>query len=284
MIVLLVIIFTLFLFSSYFISTNEDIIQNLNSYQNKYQEIIAKTILLFEKLNITFEWGSLIKAIEPAKLIQYIAGFFSNMGNILLDISLTILLLMFLLFESDTVLKKLSYFIKTTDGKHKLDVFFKSINRYFLIKTLSSLLTGFLVWLLLSYFELPHAFFFALVTFLLNYIPSIGSFIAAFFAIFISLLQLTIIDTTIIAFGYLLINILIGNIIEPKIMGDKLNLSTFIVFSSMVIWGWIFGFLGMLLSVPLTLAINLICENTDKYHWVAILLKDDLLDKDIKKS
>ncbi|QDF29474.1 AI-2E family transporter [Halarcobacter anaerophilus] len=190
LIILLIIIFIIFLFSSYFISANEDIIRNLNFYQNKYQEIIYKIILFFEHLNISFEWSSLIKAVEPGKIIRYITNFFSNMGNIILDISLTILLLMFLLFESNTVLKKTSYFIKTKEGENKIDTFFKNINRYFLIKTFTSLLTGFLIWIILSYFELPHAFFFALITFLLNYIPSIGSFIAAFFAIFASLLQL----------------------------------------------------------------------------------------------
>ncbi len=276
LLILLGIIFTLFLFSSYFISANQDIIQNLNVYQNKYQETIPKIISFFEQFNISFEWSSLIKAIEPGKLIQYITGFFSNMKDFLLDISLTILLLTFLLLESDTISKKIDYFVKTSDGKNKVDTFFESINRYFLIKTFTSLLTGLLVWILLSYFELPHAFFFALLTFLLNYIPSIGSFIAAFFAIFVSLLQLTLIDTAIISLGYLIVNLVIGNIIEPKIMGNKLNLSTFVVFSSMVLWGWIFGFLGMLLSVPLTMAINLACENTQRYHWVSVLLKDNL--------
>lgn len=284
LIILFILIMALFLFSSYFLSTNQDIIQNLNMYQNKYQEIMPKIISFLEQFNISFEWNSVIKAVEPGKLIQCITGFFNNMRNILLDISLTILLLLFLLLESDTISKKISHFIKTQEGKNKLDTFFKSINRYFLIKTFTSLLTGFLIWILLSYFELPHAFFFALLTFLLNYIPSIGSFIAAFFAIFVSLLQLTLIDTAIISLGYVIVNVVVGNIIDPKIMGNRLNLSTFVVFSSMVLWGWIFGFLGMLLSVPLTMAISLACENTGKYHWVSILLKDNLSKEDLKES
>jgi AI-2 transport protein TqsA len=278
-VVLSIIVFMLFLFSSYFISTNQDIIQNLGFYQNKYEEMIPKVILFFEQFNISFEWGSVIKAIEPGKLIRYITGFFSNMGNILLDISLTILLLMFLLLESNTILEKLSHLIHVKENQNIIDTFFKSINRYFLIKTLTSLLTGFLIWILLSYFQLPHAFFFALIAFILNYIPSIGSLIAAFFAIFISLLQLTMIDTVLISLGYLVVNIVVGNFLEPKIMGDRLNLSTFVVFSSMVIWGWIFGFLGMFLAVPLTLIIDLACENSKKYHWVSMLLKDNLSNK-----
>jgi predicted PurR-regulated permease PerM len=104
-------------------------------YQNKYQETIPKIISFFEQFNISFEWRSLIKAVEPSKLIQYITGFFSNMKDFFLDISLTILLLTFLLLESDTISKKIDYFVKTSDGKNKVDTFFESINRYFLIKT-----------------------------------------------------------------------------------------------------------------------------------------------------
>ena len=82
-----------------------------------------------------------------------------------------------------------------------------------------------------------------------------------------------------ISLGYLVVNIVVGNFLEPKIMGNHLSLSAFVVFASMVIWGWIFGFLGMFLAVPLTLIINLACENTKKYHWVSILLKDTLSKK-----
>jgi predicted PurR-regulated permease PerM len=79
--------------------------------------------------------------------------------------------------------------------------------------------------------------------------------------------------------GYLFINIVVGNLLEPKIMGKQLSLSTFIVFSSMVIWGWIFGFLGMFLAVPLTLTINLLSKNTKEYYWFTLLIDSTVTHK-----
>ena len=111
-----------------------------------------------------------------------------------------------------------------------------------------------------------------MIAFLLNYIPSIGSIIAAIPASLLALVQLGVpgMIWTIIAF--LAVNTLMGNIIEPKVMGSGLGLSTLVVFVSLIVWGFVFGSIGMFLSVPLTMSIKIILEQNEKTRWFAILL------------
>ena len=121
--------------------------------------------------------------------MSYATTFFQGMGNMVVNIFLTLVLVMFLLFESTMIFKKAFYFTKKEGHKDKLELFLKSISRYFILKTFTSLLTAIIVWIMLEYFNLQYAFLFAVLAFLLNYIPSIGSFIASFPAIFVSMLQ-----------------------------------------------------------------------------------------------
>nr|MBL0721370.1 AI-2E family transporter [Sulfurovaceae bacterium] len=156
------------------------------------------------------------------------------------------------------------------------------VNIYFLTKTVTSLATGFLVFIMLLFFELDYALLFGFLAFILNYIPSIGSLIAAIPALFIAITQLTIIETSSIAFGYIVINNLIGNFIEPKILGRGLGLSTLVVFLSMIFWGWILGSIGMFLAIPLTIVVKMACDNSSTWHWVSVLLSDFVADDENK--
>ena len=189
---------------------------------------------------------------------------------------------MFLLFESTMIFKKAFYFTNKDGHKEKLELFLKSISRYFVLKTFTSLLTAIIIWLMLEYFNLQYAFLFAVLVFILNYIPSVGSIIAAFPPLFVAMLQLNMVDTVSIAIGYLIVNIFIGSFLDPKIMGKDLGLSTFIVFISMVIWGWIFGPFGMFLAVPLTIMIKIASDNSEHYHWVSVLLSDNVIENKAK--
>lgn len=276
MIILFIIIIAISLLSVFLITFSDEIIRNLAIYQKKFYIITPKIIAFFEQFNITLKWNSIISLIEPIKIVNYTTTFFTSMGNIIMKIILTLVLVLFLLLESSLISKKTVFFTKTTQQKEKLELFLKSINRYFIIKTFTSALTGLLVWAMLEYFNLQYALFFAVLAFLLNYIPSIGSFIAAFPVHVIAILQLNAIDVAMITFGYLLINILVGTFLEPKVMGKDLGLSTFVVFISMIIWGLIFGPIRMLLAVPLTIGIKIACENSKSYHWLAVVLKDNI--------
>jgi predicted PurR-regulated permease PerM len=135
-----------------------------------------------------------------------------------------------------------------------------------------SLITGVLVTTLLLIIGVDYPILWGLIAFLLNYIPSIGSIIAAFPTSLLALIQLGTGGFIWTAVGYLVINTVMGNVVEPKMMGKGLGLSTLIVFLSLIIWGYVFGTIGMFLSIPLTMSIKIILEQREKTRWIAMLL------------
>jgi predicted PurR-regulated permease PerM len=112
-----------------------------------------------------------------------------------------------------------------------------------------------------------------LIAFLMNYIPTVGSIIAAIPAVLLSLILVgTAGHAVLVTLGYVVVNTLFGNILEPNLMGRRLGLSTLVVILSLLFWGWAWGPLGALLSVPLTVVVKIWLENTHDLKWVAILL------------
>ena len=140
------------------------------------------------------------------------------------------------------------------------------------IKTLTSLMTGLLVWIWLQIVGVNYPVLWGLLAFLFNYIPNIGSIIAAVPAVLLALVQLGLPGALWTAGGYLAVNMLIGNVIEPRIMGKGMGLSTLVVFLSLIVWGYILGGVGMFLSVPLTMIAKIVLEHNPRTRWIAVIL------------
>ena len=115
-----------------------------------------------------------------------------------------------------------------------------------------------------------------IVAFLFNYIPNIGSIVAAVPAVLLALVQLGIGSALITTMVYAVVNILISTMIEPRMMGRQVGLSTLVVFLSLVFWGWVFGPVGMFLSVPLSMTAKIALESGSRTRWLAILLGNDV--------
>jgi AI-2 transport protein TqsA len=111
-----------------------------------------------------------------------------------------------------------------------------------------------------------------LLAFALNYVPNIGSIIAAVPAVLLSIVQLGVLKALVVAAGYAGINMVMGSFLEPRFMGRGLGLSTLVVFLSLLFWGWVLGPVGMLLSVPLTMTAKIALESRDDTRWIAVLL------------
>ncbi len=147
-----------------------------------------------------------------------------------------------------------------------------SLKRYILIKTLISALTGVLVGLFVRLMGVDFPVLWGLLAFALNFIPNIGSILAAVPAVLLAMIQFGAGSALIVAGGYVAINIVVGNVIEPRVTGQGLGLSTLVVFLSLVFWGWVFGAMGMLLSVPLTMTVKIGLDSNPESRWVAALL------------
>jgi predicted PurR-regulated permease PerM len=184
-----------------------------------------------------------------------------------------LLTVIFILFEASAMPKKLQLALK--NPQQSFDHFARvthSVQSYLMIKSAVSLLTGAAVVLWLVILDVDYPILWGLLAFLLNYVPNIGSIIASVPAILLALVQHGIVSALLVAGGYVIVNVVVGNIIEPRFMGKQLGLSPLVVLLSLIIWGWVLGPVGMLLSVPLTMIVKIALETTEESRWIAILL------------
>lgn len=214
-----------------------------------------------------------LEIIKPGQLMGFLGTGLKGVLAALQNTFLVILTLVFMLLEATTFPTKIR--MAFGGGKGDLDRFAVvtgQVQRYLAIKTVTSMVTGLLVGVCVGILGLDFAVVWGLVAFMLNYIPNIGSIVAAVPAVLLAFVQLGLGPGLAVAVGYLVINVFIGNIVEPALLGRSLGLSTLVVFLSLVFWGWMWGTVGMLLSVPLTMMIKIFLENSDDLRWAAILL------------
>jgi AI-2 transport protein TqsA len=157
----------------------------------------------------------------------------------------------------------------SVDRAHQIVV---NVRRYILIKTGVSVLTGVFIGVLLSIAKVENAVLWGFLAFLFNYVPNIGPIIPAVPATMLALIQSGIGLACWTAFAFLLVNQVLGNVIEPRLQGQGLGLSTLVVFLSLLFWGWVLGPIGMLLSAPLTMAVKIALESYPDLRWVAVML------------
>ena len=160
-----------------------------------------------------------------------------------------------------------------TDDRRRVTKIVREVQAYLGIKTVVSLATGLAIGLLAWSLGLDFPVLLGLIGFVLNYIPTVGSILAALPALFLSLVVVgTIANFVLVVVGYGAINLIFGNLIEPTLMGRRLGLSTLVVILSLLFWFWVWGPVGALLAVPLTMVVKIMLENTEDLRWVAILL------------
>ncbi len=244
--------------------------ERLPFYQERLNVRFTEIAALFGQ-EITV--GRLIEGIQPGAAMGFVANLLNSLQGLLANFFLIMFTVIFILLESSTLPAKAQLVLRASrSDSGYFGRFTKSLQRYLAIKTLTSFSTGLSVWLLTQAFGLDFPILWGLLAFLLNYVPSIGSLIAAIPAVFIALIQLSLLQALMIALGYFIINIVIGGVIEPRVMGRSLGLSTLIVFLSLVFWGWVFGPVGMILSVPLTMTAKIALESSEKTALIAALL------------
>lgn len=196
-----------------------------------------------------------------------------SVGNLMADALVILLFVVFILAEQSCFKQKLKQaFPGSKTASQTLLMVTGSINQYMAIKAAVSVLTGLLVWLFLLIIGVDYPVLWGTLAFILNFIPTFGSLIAAVPAVLLALVQLGPVSALMTAAGYFFVNTLVGNIIEPRVMGKGLGLSSFVVLVSLVFWGWVLGTVGMLLSVPLTVMVKMGLEFFPETRWIAIML------------
>jgi len=219
-------------------------------------------------------WRELVMSqFDPGKVLSLAAWMLASLGMMLSDMLLVLLTVIFILIEASSFSDKLRLaFGENQATLSRYQKIVENVRSYLMIKTSMSALTGLLIACWLWLFGVPYAGLWGMIAFLLNYIPNIGSILAAVPALIVAWLDLGMMSCLGCAVGYLAVNVIIGNIVETRMMGRGMGLSALVVFCSMVFWGWALGPVGMLLSVPLTMAVRIGFESFDDTKWIGTLL------------
>jgi predicted PurR-regulated permease PerM len=222
--------------------------------------------------NIDFQDTEFSSSLK-APLLTALTGTARGLATALSNVMLTVILLLFMLLEANTLPNKLRAAFSSDDARvGQIKAFKEDLAQYLVVKTTVSLLTGILLGLWVWLFGIEFPFLLGVIAFLFNFIPTFGSMIAAIPAILLAMVQFGLLTSGFIAIGYFTVNLAIGSLLETQIMGKKLGLSPVVVLLSVVFWGWVWGPTGMILAVPLTMAIRIYCDHTDDSRWVAIML------------
>ena len=254
-------------------------------YEEKLRETASVFIGGLNSLGANIDIGQFFETLELDKILVFTASAIGEVGKVLSDSFIIMLITIFMLLEVKSFMVKTEVIEKMHGNSLKyLDTIGKSIRYYLSIKTVISLVTGLFIWIWLLVVGVDYSILLGVIAFLLNYIPSIGSIIASVPTMLLALVQLGIGGLIWTGVGYLIVNLVMGSIIEPKVMGKGMGLSTLVVFLSLIIWGFIFGPIGMFLSVPFTMAIKIMLEQNENTKWVAILLSTGGETKKLKRE
>jgi len=245
-------------------------------YQENFLKLTAK---IFTMAGIDKE-PNIAQVINQINLTPFITNLAGTLASLAGSASLIMIYVLFLMLEQKYFKVKLARLLKGSDHRETVFTILEQISldvkTYIGVKTFVSALTGGACYLVLVTVGVNNASFWAFFIFLLNFIPTVGSMLAVLFPALLSLVQFdTFTPFFIVISGLVIIQMVIGNILEPKLMGSRLNLSPLVVLLSLSLWGSIWGIAGMFLSVPFTVILMIIFSQFDKTRPIAILLSQD---------
>ena len=257
--------------------------QAFAEFQARYPGYEIRLLLLWEAWQTTLAdielplvgnvFAELPDLLSLGAALDFAAGTIQRVLVLVTDTFLVMLILVFILAEAAVFPRKLRMALGEGGGESmRLTKIVREVQTYLTIKTLISLATGVTIGLFAAAVGLDFPVLLGLIGFVLNYIPTIGSVIASVPAVLLALIQFGPSSALGVGVVYLGINTVFGNIVEPNLMGRRLGLSTLVVVLSLVFWGWVWGPLGMFLSIPLTMILKILLENTPDLRWMAVLL------------
>ncbi|MFQ5670932.1 MAG: AI-2E family transporter [Acidobacteriota bacterium] len=242
-------------------------------YQAHLQEIWNNALNRLQARGIDVPQNLSTELFNPGRVMDLITGSLTALAAVLSNLVLVLLTIAFILMEAAGFPAKLQAAFGEGRSLERFARCRRQVQRYLGVKTLVSVVTGVSISLALIILRVDFPLTWGLLAFLLNYVPTLGSLIAAVPPVLLALVQYGFGTALVVALVFLAINMLLGSFVEPYLLGRQLGLSALVVFLSLVFWGWIWGPAGMLLSVPLTMLVKIMLENTEDLRWVAVLLE-----------
>lgn len=256
-------------------TTLVDFTRSIPRYEAGFQAQLANLEHLLERFGVEGSREVLNEYFDPTRLFGYMGVLVTSLGQVLTNGALIILTMVFILLETAGFPAKIQAAFGEADANEAQLGFQRvgqSVRRYVALKTVISLGTGIGVAVWLTILGVDYPILWGVLAFLLNFVPNIGSFIAGIPPVLLAFLSFGLGTAVVAALGILVVNVIMANILEPRVMGYGVGLSTLVVFVSLVFWGWVLGPVGMLLSVPLTVIFRIILETNESTRWIAILL------------
>jgi predicted PurR-regulated permease PerM len=251
----------------------KDFSQDIPLYESKLETQRASLITWLENHGVETSKLAMMDIFNPAAAMKLVGNVLNSLGNVLTNGFLILMTVIFMLMEAASFPAKIdSIWHKPETSQAYLDKFVTNVKHYMAIKTCISIVTGVLAALWLTILGVDYPLLWGLLTFALNYVPNIGSIIAAIPPVLLAIVQLGIGKAIGTAAGYVVINLLMGNLVEPRFMGHGLGLSPLVVFLSLLFWGWVLGPVGMLLAVPLTMTAKIALDSREETRWIAVIL------------
>ncbi len=248
-------------------------VQELPVYTEKMNSQMGRLLDWLRGRGLDVDILQMLKSVRPASVMSVVGNVFAALGGVLGNSFVIVLVVIFILIEVPTFESK--FRVAFGDAGNKLDrmgIIAANVVRYLGLKTLVSLITGAWIAIWVAAVGLDFPLLWGLLAFLLNYIPTFGSVVAAIPPVLLALVLLGPAKAGLVGLGFLLANLVMGNIVEPRLMGKSMGLSTLVVLLSLLGWGWILGTGGMFFAVPLTMALKIILEGNERTRWFAVLM------------
>jgi AI-2 transport protein TqsA len=252
---------------------------SLPSYQSRIEEDVLAMRTFLASRGMVISDSSLLSYVNPTAVMSLTAGLLSGLTSTLSSIFLILLTVTFILLEVSSFSVKLRAILDDPQAAFpQFTKFIADINHYMFIKTGVSITTGILIGIWISILGIDFPVLWGFLAFLLNYIPSLGVVIAALPAVILAFIQYGPGSALLTIVGYIVINFIIGTLVEPKLVSRRVGLSTLVVFLSLVFWGNLLGLIGMVLCIPFTMTVKFALESNEQTRWMAILLGPDISD------
>jgi AI-2 transport protein TqsA len=253
-----------------------DFLSSLPGYQERLSTHIAALMSWLREKGVNIPAEEVPRSLHPGWVMNLAGSIFSALSSVLTNGFLILLTVVFILLEAADLPTKLRVVLASPERSlSTIEKFSRNAKRYLVIKTLISAAVGVTIWLWLLILGVDYPVLWGTLSFLLNFVPNIGAIIAALPVALLALVQLGVGPALLTVLGFAVVHIVVGNIIEPKLTGKGLSLSTLVVFLSLVFWGWVLGPIGMILSVPMTSLVTIALESYKKTRGLAFMLGSD---------
>ena len=248
----------------------------LPQLESRIREEFSKLSLFLTNKGIGVGENIFQEYLKPEAVMQLTSSLLTGLGSALSDLVLILLTVTFILLEVSSFPIKLRKILG--DPKQvfpQFTQFILDLKHYMVVKTIINLVAGIVITLWMYILGVQFPVLWGFLAFLLHYIPNIGAIISAIPAALLALVQLGPGSALLVLIGNLVVGFIIGNVVEPRLMGRKFGLSTLVVFLSLLFWGSLLGLIGAILCIPLTMALKFLFESNESTRWIALILESE---------